>query len=370
MPENEDIYITDVMQRTLRVQFGGSVFNVNKMEDVVELFSPLVNPAEYEAVYKCGEGKEWYIQFRSEDPVLRLGDSGTLSLQDGVNVTITRIDRRKIDFRIHWYPLFMNTAVLFQFMNSIGRQCRMDRMTKNVKGVEIQSGVLQGSMIVSEKEYSRIPYRQVIHGREVLITINGRQPKCLKCGEYGHNRSKCTKRGQGNRNSDKQSYAGAVRNDSEVAGSDDESETTGQVNGPYGPGFSDKRDHDSDWNTVSRRRRNRRVETSNVAPEAPVTILDGSEPEERQEQEGSGADGRDDDSVTHSETEMDTGNTGLLTQIARDVEKSKLEDGVRKRPFEHTDTDSSVKKSKDVNGGDELSNSQEHDSLDLHKDDR
>lgn len=338
MTENDEIYFGDVMKRTLRCMFGGAVSFVNKIEDVVDLFSTLVNPTEFEAVYKCGEGKDWYLQFKTEEPVLRLGDAGVVKVRDGINVTISRIDRRRIDFRIHWWPMFMNISVIEQFMNSIGKQCRMNRVTKSVKdNITIKSGIIQGTMIVSESEYSQIPYRERIYGREVLITVNGRAPKCLKCNEVGHNRSSCPKRARENGDTQKQSYAGAVRKESDLAG-DSESEASHQQQyGPYGPGFSEENRNEG-WSTVvSRKKKNGRQTTS-----------DG----------GDGTQGSSDTEVSRVEMEV---SEGVITQCLKDAEKSKHDDGLRpqnKRPYDSDEISETAKKTRD-NDSDDLKHSQE-----------
>ena len=52
--------------------------------------------AEVEDVYKCWEGRDWYITFTKADTVSRLSDETFLSTS-GTSVGVESLDRRRVE---------------------------------------------------------------------------------------------------------------------------------------------------------------------------------------------------------------------------------------------------------------------------------
>lgn len=206
----DDAYNTDAMGRTLRVRFDGDR-RVTTREKVLGEINEIVDVKDLEAIYKCGDGPAWYLCFKTSDTVDRLGDKERYDGHDGMKIKVERIDRRKIKFRVHWFPLHMNLELVSQFMSRIGKNVVVRHEEQTYGALRLKTGAIAGEMVVSAKEYEDIPYKTMIYNRTVLITVLGRTVKCLKCDAYGHHGFTCPQ----NSRSGVTSYAGAARSRNE-----------------------------------------------------------------------------------------------------------------------------------------------------------
>ena len=127
----------------------------------------------------------------------------------GTPVKLESLDRRRIRFRLHWFPLHIKGELVEKFMEDHGNQVHIKYETQNYDGISMKTGTIAGTMVCSESQYQNIPYRGSIHGRVVLITVMGRQTVCLRCGDIGHQRSTCPHKPQ------RISYAAAIRGDNQ-----------------------------------------------------------------------------------------------------------------------------------------------------------
>lgn len=125
------------------------------------------------AIYKCGERREWYLTFNNTDIVDRHGDT-TIESTTGKTFQLERVDKRRVNFRIHWYPFHMKTEQVFHFMNKYGTDVKMSYDTNNYEGISPKTGAISGPMSCTESEIQELPYRGIIANRRVLITVVGR----------------------------------------------------------------------------------------------------------------------------------------------------------------------------------------------------
>ncbi|CAG2245030.1 unnamed protein product [Mytilus edulis] len=89
-----------------------------------------------------------------------------------------------------------------------GSAIQIEEESMDYGGLKLKTGALKGIMKSTEEQYMSIPYRGMVYNRPVLVTVLGRQPVCLKCGQKGHQRSTCPQNGQ---NTTKKSYAESAR---------------------------------------------------------------------------------------------------------------------------------------------------------------
>jgi hypothetical protein len=159
-----------------------------------------------QALYRCGEARDWYFTFDSPSIVDEVGDTHFIG-KSGAEVEVERIDKRRVRFRVHWYPFFMDISSIEQHMDRFGSRIQLEYETQNYDGVRIKTGTISGTMISTENQFQSIPYRSTVCGRPVLLTVMGRASVCLRCGQVGHQRATCPQRDQ------PRSYAAATRGD-------------------------------------------------------------------------------------------------------------------------------------------------------------
>jgi hypothetical protein len=197
----------EILRSSVRLKFGDGKYPGTRAAVLQEVKGKLPLD-ELEAVYKCGEGRDWYMTFTKVETAIRLSDE-TFRSNSGTTVRIESLDRRRVRFRVHWFPFHMKGELVEEHMEEYGSQIKLEYETQHHDGVNMKTGTMSGTMVCSESQYQSIPYRGHIHGRLVLITVMGRQTVCLRCGDMGHQRSTCPLK------TAKKSYAAAARGDTQ-----------------------------------------------------------------------------------------------------------------------------------------------------------
>jgi len=191
------------MESSVRLKYGTGKFPGTRGAVIADI-KEHVPAKEITALYKCGEGKDWYVTFTSPDVASGISDQ-TFTNSSGTTVKIESLDRRRVRFRVHWFPFHMKGELVEDYMELYGDNVDLSYDTQTYDGIQIKTGTMTGSMTCTEKQYNSLPYRANINGRVVLITVMGRQTVCLRCGEIGHQRATCPSR------QTRKSYAAATR---------------------------------------------------------------------------------------------------------------------------------------------------------------
>ena len=189
----------EILRSSVRLKFGEGKYPGSRAAVLQEVKGKLPLD-ELVAVYKCGDGRDWYMTFTRVETAIRLSDE-TFRSNSGVTVKIESLDRRRVRFRVHWFPFHTKGELVEDY----GSQVKIEYETQSHDGVSMKTGTISGTMVCSESQFQSIPYRGHIHGRLVLITVMGRQTVCLRCGEKGHQRSTCPLK------TTQKSYAAAAR---------------------------------------------------------------------------------------------------------------------------------------------------------------
>ena len=197
----------EILRSSVRLKFGDGKYPGTRAA-VLQEVKGKIPLDELEAVYNCGEGRDWYLTFTKVETAIRLSDE-TFRSNSGATVRVESLDRRRVRFRVHWFPFHMKGELVEEHMEEYGSQIKLEYETQHHDGVNMKTGTMSGTMVCSESQYQSIPYRAHIHGRLVLITVMGRQTVCLRCGDMGHQRSTCPLK------TAKKSYAAAARSDTQ-----------------------------------------------------------------------------------------------------------------------------------------------------------
>ena len=91
-------------------------------------------------------------------------------------------------------PYWLNTSVIIPELSKYGEVSSHEFeniFSEEADGSHIRSSVRKVHMTVSYDNFDKIPYILKVNDMEILLTIRGRPPLCLKCRHRGHIRSTC-----------------------------------------------------------------------------------------------------------------------------------------------------------------------------------
>jgi len=110
------------------------------------------------------------VVLRFGEAVERFRASTDLPFQvRGKTFTMSYFGKQNICVRVHWLPVIMNNDVLHEFFSTFGKVVKGDFERHG----DFENGVFRNSAY------------------ESLVTMSGRAPLCLRCGEVGNVRQTC-----------------------------------------------------------------------------------------------------------------------------------------------------------------------------------
>jgi len=124
------------------------------------------------------------VVLRTGEAVERFRASTDLPFQvRGKTFAVSYFGQQNICLGVHWLPVIMNNDVLHEVFESFGKVTKVDFEKQG----DFENGVRRVFMEVSVAEKLEIPHMlQFADGLKVLVTMSGRAPLCLRCGEVGH----------------------------------------------------------------------------------------------------------------------------------------------------------------------------------------
>jgi hypothetical protein len=121
-------YKKDVMAATVKVKMKTErplMTSAAVLEEVIDHL-PVSN---IQALYRRGEARDWYFTFDSPSIVDEVGDTHFIG-KSGAEVEVERIDKRRVRFRVHWYPFFMDIGSIEQHMYRYGSRIQLEYDSK------------------------------------------------------------------------------------------------------------------------------------------------------------------------------------------------------------------------------------------------
>ena len=118
-----DAYDKKTMASTLKLRFNGSRPILTRSAVISEI-KEVLPVQELTAIYKCRDGREWYLTFSSESLVDEYGDRTVTGASSEIHCE--RIDKRRVRFRIHWFPFHMKCEPVQDYMGELGSQVVME----------------------------------------------------------------------------------------------------------------------------------------------------------------------------------------------------------------------------------------------------
>jgi len=159
------------------------------VQEVIRLLTKYDVPAEdVQRVVKV-DGFRVEVLLRTGEAVERFRASTDLPFQvRGKVFNVSYFGKQNVCVRIHWLPADMNNDQLFDVFSSFGKVIKVG----NEKHGDFENGLRRVFMEVFIAEKLEIPHMlQYSDGLKALVTMSGRAPLCLRCGEVGHVRQAC-----------------------------------------------------------------------------------------------------------------------------------------------------------------------------------
>ena len=153
--------------------------------------------SEFDFVVSLGplaKNNEWYLGVSSPECRDELVKCGVLDV-NGRRFKIRSTDDTRFNARIHWSPPYVPASAIIA---ALGDQCKVESMGYEMcksKGFEkVSTGIRTVSMV---GDRHRVPHLITVTNPinsqkyELLVTVAGRAPLCLKCRLTGHYRREC-----------------------------------------------------------------------------------------------------------------------------------------------------------------------------------
>ena len=140
------------------------------------------------------KNNEWFLCCCSDEAKDLLLAAGQLLVKDKFVFRVRSADRDQFKVRIHWAPPYLPNEVITDFLSKYGKVHAISFEKCASKGFEgVRTGVR--SVVMSGRKQDIPHIIPLIHENdksELLVTIAGRQPLCLRCRQEGHYRRECS----------------------------------------------------------------------------------------------------------------------------------------------------------------------------------
>lgn len=140
---------------------------------------------------------EWCME-TTEAKAEQLIKTRRFLLEDRTEMKISRTTVKEIKIHIQWLPFNLKGKILKDFFEQFGEVLEIiEEICPEPQFSHVKNGVLQLVVHLKDsKSMNDIPHVAQIGKFPAMITIAGRKPTCLKCGDPTHIFKNCPKRGK------------------------------------------------------------------------------------------------------------------------------------------------------------------------------
>jgi len=191
------ITVQQVKKRTVKITLprSSSYTRLDLAESLRQVHFPL---SSVEALGTRQQNHQWFLTVSTEEEAADLLSLGMMSVA-GKSGFISTLDDTAHRVRIHWAPYHLSQPVLTAALKAAlpdGANVVQSGYEKSmVKGLEHVSTLVRYAVVSYEGSAAHLPHllkvSQAGESFELLLTIQGRKPICLRCKQVGHVRSQC-----------------------------------------------------------------------------------------------------------------------------------------------------------------------------------
>ena len=185
-----------VLERRSVILYGPMEGRTYFREDFSKGFVEVLGGPIKEHVLSFGplsKNNEWYLCLRTDAAKDRLLSAGQCAVI-GFVFKIRSADRAQFKVRVHWATPFLPNEMITGFLAKYGKVHAISFEQSVSKGYEgVATGVRTVIMSGNKNEIPHII--TLVDGNErseLLVTVTGRQPLCLRCRLVGHFRWECS----------------------------------------------------------------------------------------------------------------------------------------------------------------------------------
>ena len=168
------------------------------LDDLAQIPGLNIVKDDFFGIAEAGSG-EWELYCFQKHTAQALADKGTFQYLVNHEVIMHRLGKELTTIRVHWLPLRVTKEDLVQWVSQYSHDIHsiVNEVSVAPKAAGLLTGIRRIRCIL-DKGVSKmtVPYDTEILARDgntyrILISIDGRRPKCLKCGRIGHIRKRC-----------------------------------------------------------------------------------------------------------------------------------------------------------------------------------
>ena len=148
-----------------------------------------VNPKDIVDLWRGEISHQINLSFKTEGGVMACLTADTIDLPNGVKGNFLHANRTLADIKVHCVPACFSDRAFGELFDKV---CTVREVRTLYDENGIHTGVRTLRVEMARGTLPQIPH--LIHtkeGHRFLVTVKGRQPKCLGCGALGHTRSDC-----------------------------------------------------------------------------------------------------------------------------------------------------------------------------------
>ena len=185
----------------LRVSRQKAYFTITRDQIMTDLINLGVAKSDLLGIGESGTG-EWEIYCLTENTAQTLADVGSFLYAGKHNAELYLLGRQTTVIRIHWLPLRVNNQEVYDWVSQFSDEVLDIQYEQSVasKAQGLLTGIRRVRCILREGvARTDVPYDTSLFSEDggvyrILISVEGRLPKCLKCEKLGHIRRDCKAR--------------------------------------------------------------------------------------------------------------------------------------------------------------------------------
>lgn len=226
--------IEGVKRRSLQIELPRS--GSYTRSDLAEGLAKCCNLDQIEALGTVKYNNMWEVTFKSKDGADRLLQHGSIGVGH-VSGRLTSMDATRVKIRIHWAPHWLpNKAIQVAMKQQLPSTASLEGIGEeksSIKGLQHVATLVRFAIVKCQGNIADLPHllrvRLEKEEMELLVTVQGRKPVCLRCHCVGHIRQNCDTpycvacRGFGHTKEDcRNRFAAAVTGQHSAPGADEE----------------------------------------------------------------------------------------------------------------------------------------------------